>query len=60
MKGKYQSELLEAIHETAAGLHKIGVIDDKEMNEYNDDCLVQKTQSLPKIEKSKKAKRVTA
>ena len=41
MKDKYQSELLEAIHETAEGLYKIGVIDDKEMKEYDKDCLTQ-------------------
>ena len=40
MKNKYQSELLASLHETAAGLHKIGVIDDKEMYEYDQDCLV--------------------
>jgi DNA-binding transcriptional regulator YiaG len=40
MKVKYQSELLGAIHETAAGLHKIGVINNKEMQEYDEDCIV--------------------
>ena len=45
MKKKYQSELLGAIHETADGLHKIGVINDKEMREYNKDCLASKTDS---------------
>ncbi|MDR3333378.1 MAG: hypothetical protein LBT13_00605 [Treponema sp.] len=34
MNRKYQSELLGAIHETAAGLHKIGVITDVELREY--------------------------
>jgi len=41
MKDNYQSELLGAIHETAEGLYKIGVIDDKEMREYDKDCLTQ-------------------
>ena len=40
MKGKYKSDLLESLHETAVGLHNIGVISDKEMREYNKDCLV--------------------
>jgi DNA-binding transcriptional regulator YiaG len=40
MKRKYQSELLGAIHETAAGLHKIGVITDAELREYDVDCLL--------------------
>jgi hypothetical protein len=38
---KYQSELLGAIHETAVGLHKIGVISETEMREYDRDCLVR-------------------
>ncbi|MCL2381248.1 MAG: hypothetical protein FWC64_06605 [Treponema sp.] len=43
MNGKYQSELLGAVHETAVGLHKIGVIDDNEMREYDRDCLAQES-----------------
>jgi DNA-binding transcriptional regulator YiaG len=39
MKEKYQTELLGALHETAMGLHKIGVISNEEMREYNKDCL---------------------
>ena len=41
MENKCQSELLGTIHETAMGLHKIGVIDNDEMMEYDRDCLVQ-------------------
>jgi DNA-binding transcriptional regulator YiaG len=41
MKGKYKTELLGAVHETAVGLHKVGVISEKEMREYDKDCLVQ-------------------
>jgi len=40
MKNKYNSDLLESLHETAIGLHNIGVISDKEMREYDKDCLV--------------------
>jgi DNA-binding transcriptional regulator YiaG len=39
MKKKYQTELLGALHETAVGLHEIGAISDKEMREYDKDCL---------------------
>jgi DNA-binding transcriptional regulator YiaG len=46
---KYQSELLGAIHETAVGLHKIGVISETEMREYDRDCLVRP--SVPITEK---------
>jgi DNA-binding transcriptional regulator YiaG len=40
MKNKYKSEFLESLHETSVGLHNIGVISDKEMREYDRDCLV--------------------
>ena len=60
MREKYQSELLGAIHETAAGLHKIGVIDDKEMREYDEDCLVQKPKTTNEAEKPIKIEHVTA
>jgi DNA-binding transcriptional regulator YiaG len=40
MKNKYKSEFLESLHETAVGLHNIGVINGKEMREYDRDCLV--------------------
>jgi DNA-binding transcriptional regulator YiaG len=33
------SEFLGSLHETAVGLHKIGVISDAEMREYDRDCL---------------------
>ena len=41
MKKKYQSKILQAIHEDAAGMHKLGIISDAEMREFDKDCLVQ-------------------
>jgi len=41
MKKKYQSKILQAIHEDAAGMHKLGIISDAEMREFDEDCLVQ-------------------
>ena len=39
MNKKYESDLLASIHETAEGLNKIGLLSDKEMREYDRDCL---------------------
>jgi DNA-binding transcriptional regulator YiaG len=50
MKEKYQTELLGALHETAVGLHKIGVINSKEMREYDKDCLIQTPKTACKTE----------
>ena len=60
MKEEYQSELLGAIHETDTGLYKIGVIDDKEMREYDDDCIVQKPKTVNETEKPLIIENVTA
>jgi len=38
-KRKAQSPLLEAIHETAAGFHRLGFIDKRKMQEYDALCL---------------------
>lgn len=34
-----KSRILEAIHETTAGLHEIGLIDKRKMEKYNILCL---------------------
>jgi hypothetical protein len=39
MDSKYQSDFLGSLHETAVGLHKIGVINDAEMQEYDCTCM---------------------
>ena len=39
MKKKYQSEALEALHETATGLHRLGLIDPKTMRDFDVSCL---------------------
>ena len=61
MKKKYQTDLLGALHETAVGLHKIGVISNEEMREYDKECLVQEseathpTENLLKIDQTSSA-----
>lgn len=35
----YKSEAMAAIHETAAGMHKAGVIDKQTMREFDEGCL---------------------
>jgi putative transcriptional regulator len=36
---KYRSPVAEAVHETAHGLHRIGLIDQKTMREFDASCL---------------------
>jgi len=39
MAKKYRSDALGALHETAQGLHRIGMIDTKTMRDFNAACL---------------------
>ena len=38
-KTKYRSKISEAVHETASGLHRIGLIDQTTMREFDASCL---------------------
>ena len=41
MRKKYHSKILQVIHKDMEGLHKLGIITDTEMQEFDDDCLEQ-------------------
>jgi putative transcriptional regulator len=42
MKTKqYRSKIMAAIHETAEGLHEIGLMDKKTMREFDENCLTK-------------------
>jgi putative transcriptional regulator len=46
--GKYRSHMSAAIHETAAGLHRIGLMDKKTMHEFDASCLAAVEPLSPK------------
>ncbi len=35
----YGSEVLDTVHKTASGLHRLGLIDDKTMRDFDEGCL---------------------
>ena len=47
---KYKSEALMVIHQDAQALHRLGIIDDGEMKEYNKGCLVKEPKISNKTE----------
>jgi DNA-binding transcriptional regulator YiaG len=47
MKKKYQSEIMEAIHEEAQALFEAGAIDEKRMTEYDHACFLSKPNKTP-------------
>jgi len=55
---KYQSEALKVIHQDAEGLHRLGIISDKEMREYDKDCLVHEPKDSYTVEISPKTEYV--
>jgi DNA-binding transcriptional regulator YiaG len=48
---KYQSEALMVIHQDAEGLHRLGIISDAEMQEYDEGCLVKEPETVYEAEK---------
>jgi len=42
MKKKYQSEVLEVLHETATGLHRLVLVDEKTMRDFDVSCLTNR------------------
>jgi putative transcriptional regulator len=50
---KPSSRILEAVHETAADLHKLGLIDSRRMQHY--DALCQKSEPATDADKAKAA-----
>ena len=59
-KGKYKSEILMVCHMDAQAMHKIGAISDKEMREYDKDCLVKEPEASYAAEKSPKTEYAAA
>ena len=56
MKTKYQSRILQAIHEDAKGMHELGIISDERMRYYDGECLVQEPKTTDKVATSATAK----
>ncbi|GHU49226.1 hypothetical protein FACS1894200_07670 [Spirochaetia bacterium] len=40
MKARYESDIIAMCHEEAMGMHKLGLIDDARMREFDEMCLV--------------------
>ena len=57
---KYQSEALKVIHQDAEGLHRLGIINDKEMQEYDQDCLIQEPETASAVPKTVVTEHATA
>jgi len=57
---RYESEALMVTHQEAEGLHRLGIISDAEMREFDKDCLVQEPETVYETEKSIKMEHATA
>ena len=56
----YKSDILEAVHQMAEGLEKVGGIDKKTMREFDESCLTEiKPMSPSKIAKLRKREGVS-
>jgi len=48
MKNKYDSEMLQVIHEDMKGMHELGIISDARMREFDKMCLTQEPKTTRK------------
>jgi DNA-binding transcriptional regulator YiaG len=60
MRKKYQSEALMVCHQSAEYLYKTGVIDEAEMREYDEDCLVPEQASTPQSQHTQEPRSIPA
>jgi DNA-binding transcriptional regulator YiaG len=48
LKKRYQSEMLQVIHEDMKGMYELGIISDAEMRKFDKECLVQEPKPVYK------------
>ena len=48
---RYESEALMVMHQQAEGPHRLGIISDAEMREFDEDCLVKEPETAYEAEK---------
>ena len=54
MGKKYKNEALMVCHQSAESLLRLGIIDAKEMREFDEGCLVGESETAPKIDEPAK------
>jgi DNA-binding transcriptional regulator YiaG len=57
MKDKYESEMLQVIHEDMKGMNKLGIVSNAEMCKFDKLCLTQAPQKKHKIANSARTER---
>ena len=60
MKNRYESELMQVIHEEMQDMHRSGFISDARMREFDEMCFAQEPETAYEAEKSIKMEHVTA
>ena len=59
MKKKYESEMLQVIHEDMKGIHELGIIDDERMREFDKMCLTQEPKTTHEATVSARTERTS-
>jgi len=57
MKDKYESEMLQVIHEDVKGMHELGIISDVEMRKFDKLCLDKEPKKPKKTAAAVRSKR---
>jgi len=58
MNSKYESEMLQVIHEDMKGMHELGIISDARMREFDKMCFTQDPPKKNKVAGSARTGRV--
>ena len=60
MKNRYESELLQVIHEEMQDMHRSGFISDAEMRKFDEGCLVKEPETAYEAENPMALEHATA
>ena len=60
MKRKYESEMMQVLHEELMDMHRSGFISDARMREFDELCFGEEDETAPEAEASEKEEEVTA
>ena len=60
MKNRYETEILQVIHEEMEDMHRSGFITDAEMQEFDEICFGEEDETDPETANSRKKEEATA
>jgi len=60
MKKKYESEMLQVVHEDMKEMHELGIISDARMKEFDEMCFVEEPETVHKTARTQQPSHMPA